>query len=683
MSLQTVHHEEFPIVLDSLLLYVNQRFGVVRHEPSRPSAQARDGSQLIERFLWDHRDLIDDYVRDNPNNLPPEQLEMASGLADALYGTFVLVEHGDDWGTLLHHTGAYAVISPCGDPFCNLPPQPVEIRGAIAPYHGAIAIIPPFVVLGEASQGLIRQMSESLVGDDTVRPESDPQVLAQRAHEWIKEQERQKESEDELPKERRYVPEGPGPGFHQGVLSGLSDEQRAAAKSTHGDALMRASGSYDRAMEIRSLETETLPLTLQDALLLLDDDWMADIALELSDDAEHPQMQREDLARWIHRRIVTDKEHTGMALMWCLDSQFDLIDKLMTTNPYPLGQIPPTKAIELYPMIPYVFIIKCGAHLLAWMPPEVRSVLSAFDMDRVRHVRHQLDETRAAARMMSTICGILPISDLYDRYRKAAEDPLDRQHFDIALRELEVCESRDDYSIWLHEGTDYIVSVEISDASAPARVVRESYADRIVSIDGVSDQPNAPTLVGLSVEDEASFEQRIKHKEAELEEARLRLLAKTRELPAHELASPMLKCAPIDYLASLAPLRALRAFVDAHVPDDQDDYEFADLFMRSVIVSCVLMSESYNQTMDIIRLYGMESCEGTDYSDTLGRLVTNAYNALPRWNLNGWSLEENTERLTGRRRFYHEDGSVRKIGDTEPCPCGSGRPYGSCCGSLI
>ena len=131
-----------------------------------------------------------------------------------------------------------------------------------------------------------------------------------------------------------------------------------------------------------------------------------------------------------------------------------------------------------------------------------------------------------------------------------------------------------------------------------------------------------------------------------------------------------------------APLKALRSFVDAHVPDDQDDYEFGDLFVRSVVVSAVLMAESYSDTMDIIRLYGMENCDGTGYSDTLGRLVTNAYNALPRWELNGWSLEENTERITGRRRFFNEDGTMRSIGDSEPCPCGSGKTYGTCCGHL-
>ena len=675
MSLPTIQHEELSPVLDSLLRYVNQRFSVVRQEPDKRSSTVREGSQLIERFLWDHRDVIDDYVRDNPSNLSPEQLKVASDLADTLYGTFMLIEHGDDWATLLHHTGTYTVSVLSEEAFRDLPQQPIELRGAIAPYHEEITLIPPFVVLGEASQSVIQQLKKDIERQGKARTVSDPKILAKRARSWINDQVEQNEKHDHQPK-------GPGPGFHRGVLSGLSGEQRANAISMHSDALLVASGSYDRAMDIRCLETDTLPLTLEEALLLLDDDWMADIALGLGDDVVPPQISRDELAQWINQRITTDKDHTGLALMWCLDSQFELIDRLTSTNPYPLGELAPTKALELYPMIPYIFIIKCNERLLAWMPPEMHSVLASFNMREVRHVRQQLDETRGSARMLATACGILSVSDLYNRYRRAVERPLDQQHFEIALKELEVCESRDDYSLWQHMGTEYVVSVEISDASAPARVVRESYADRIVSIDGISDQPDAPTLVGLNVEDEASFERRIKNKEAELEQARLKLLAVPRDLPVHDLLPSMLEESPIKYLATLGPLQALQAFVDNHVPDDQDDYEFPDLFVRSVIVSCVLMSESYNQTMDIIRLYGMEACEGTSFSDTLGRLVTNAYNALPRWGLNGWSLEENTERITGRKRFYHEDGSLIRIGDSEPCPCGSGKPYGSCCGDL-
>jgi len=680
MSLQTANLDELHLVLDSLLLYVNRRFEIVRPGGEDLDSVRHAKSQLIERFLWEHRELIADFVRDNLDHFSQERLAIASDLADTLYGTLVLVDHNDESATLMHPTGVYRVYAPSRSCFSGYPNDPIELRGAIAPYQGSIILVPPFIVMGEAPAELVDHLRERLCDKGAQQPTSDPLVLAQRCKEWHggKDGKRMDGS-----KSGDHRVAGPGPGFHRGVLAGLAGESRKRALTAHSDTLLIASGSYDRAMELRSVETQTLPLSLKEALLLLDDDWIADIALEFCDEPVAPQLPREELAQWICQRLEQDNDYAGLSLMCCLDEQFDLIGKLMTTNPFPMDLLTPTAALGLYPMIPFVFILRERGHLLAWMPPQIVSILQELDLDAIAEVRRQLAEVRSAARALATMCGIVSVSDLYERYRAIVKKPLSRKHFELALDDLEVCESRDDYAMWRHMGCDYVTSVEISDASAPARVVRESYADHIVNIDGISDQPHAPTLVGMSVEDEESFERRIQQKEKELERARLKLLETPCELPVHQLSPLMLQGDPVEQLAELGPLQALRSFVDAHVPDDQDDYEFPDLFVRSVIVSAVLMSEPYNDTMDLIRLYGMRACEGTDFSDTLGRLVTNAYNALPRWDLNGWSLEENTERLTGRRRFYHKDGALRHVGDNEPCPCGSGKPYKSCCGHLV
>ena len=30
---------------------------------------------------------------------------------------------------------------------------------------------------------------------------------------------------------------------------------------------------------------------------------------------------------------------------------------------------------------------------------------------------------------------------------------------------------------------------------------------------------------------------------------------------------------------------------------------------------------------------------------------------------------------------FNEDGTVKLVNDDDPCPCGSGKPYGRCCGN--
>ena len=670
-----MYDETLSITLDSLLCYVNRRFHIVREDIAVGKNEEHVRSQLIERFLWEHRDLIADFVRENPDHLPASHLDVAQDLAGAIYGTLYLERMDGDAALILHQSGIYSVTLAGTGVFPKMLRRPVELRGAIAPYQGGIIPIPPFTVLGNASIALLRQMHADLARRGADVPTSDARVLSQRYRSWSK--------QCEGASRRRFEDiNALGRGYHRGVLAGLSDKDRARVLREHEDHMGLVSGAYRNRLEALSIEADAFPLTLEEALLLLDTDWICDIASSLGDDPTPPALSRAEQTAWICKRLADGRDDIERALVWCLDEQFALLGMLLDTNPLPLGSLDPSVTQHLYPMIPYVFILRENDSVVAWMPPEVRRLISRDAFEDAKTMRRRLAEVRSCARAMATMCGICSISDVYERYRRSVRQPFDRRHFEMALEEQQVCESRDDYALWRHLGTDYVISVEISDESAPARVTRECYADHIID-DEASGLPESPILVGLSADDEDEFLERVSHKEQELEQVRLSLLGLTRTLPPHDLPEEMLRLSPVEALTRRKPLRALRAFVDAHVPDDQDDYEFGDLFVRAIVVSAVLMAESYSDTMDIIRLYGMEDCDGTGYSDTLGRLVTNAYNALPRWELNGWSLEENTERITGRRRFFNEDGTMRNVGEREPCPCGSGKTYGECCGHLI
>jgi hypothetical protein len=189
------------------------------------------------------------------------------------------------------------------------------------------------------------------------------------------------------------------------------------------------------------------------------------------------------------------------------------------------------------------------------------------------------------------MCGIITASDAYARYRRAVACPLDRRQFDLVLSEFESCDTRDDYALWRHQGTDYIISTELSDKSAPARVTRTHFADRIVDGAGFGFADDA-TLVGLEEQDMGTFDRLVAQTEAELEQLRLSLLRLDRHLAPHELPADMLLHAPIEALVRIDALRALRDFVDAHIPDGEDDYTLAECFVRSIVISAVLLSDS-------------------------------------------------------------------------------------------
>lgn len=670
------HLDLLETVVDSLLRYVNHRCHVVRESADHSDDAERCRSELIERYLWEHRELIDDYVRENPDGFSAASLKVASDLASTLYGTLYLESFDDRTVTFLHETGIYQALLPSRSFLAHLSDGPFELRGALVPFQGSIVALPPFIALGTVSPSVFAHLHVGLLEQEAADPVNDAEVFSRRVAAWLAERAKTCVATEPCPVEQL------GPGFHRGTLAGLDLQQRMQACADHANQIARESGQCERMAEALRLDVDTFPVTLEEALAILDTDWLSDIALELDDELLPPTLSRQQIIRWICQRITERPSVAHTGLMWCLEEQFDLIGMLLDTNPLPLDDMDPALVQRLFPIIPYVFILREGDASMAWMPPEVSTLITREDYQTAAAVRKRLGEVRAAARMLATMCGIVSVSDVYERYRRVASEPLDRHHFEMALEELQSCDARDDYALWRHMGVDYIVSVEIADESAPARVTRDSFSSCIMDSNATG-LPDDPIVVGLSEHDESKFMRKVAECERELERTRISLLSRDRLMAPPSLTSDMLSGRPIDTLMRMERLVALRDFVDAHVPDDQDDYEFADLFVRSIVVSVTLMAESYNDTMDIIRLYHMENCDGTGFSDTLGRLVTNAYNALPRWELNGWSLERRTERVTGKRRFFNEDGTVSIIGDNDPCPCGSGKTYARCCGHLL
>lgn len=668
------HDNLLETTLDLVRRYVNQRCHVVRVDEHDNENDLRAKAQIVERYLWDHRDLLTHYVQENPDGLSQEQLSVAAGFADALYATFHLVLKDDGTAVLYHETGAYRVpLDVTGE---KEPPygMPLTVRCAIVPFEIAIRLTSHPIVTGPTDSKRFQQLCDQLERQGLAEPVNAAQELARRSRAW-------NATHPTVDGGARLPQPSPaGPGFHRGRLAGLAGTRRLQARQAHYDQSAWSTEGFQAAMAARSIDTHAFPTTLEEGLRLLDDDWLGDIASQLSDTAISPALPRDQLISWICAELRHDCDQRDLALMWCEDEQFELVRRLMDANPLSLTSLPPTTVSHLYPMVPFVFVLHEMSTFVAWMPPEVHALMARADLDAIADARQQIALAASAARALATTCGIISLADAYERYREVVDQPLDRDRFETVLTELEDSALRDDYALWRHHGTTYLVSVELSDASAMARVVQECYQSHVLFSNG--GDPHLPTVVSIGDQDEDEFSRRVTEKEAQLEQMRVSLLRAQGGCTPHALDPDLLGVRPINGLMERDALRKLRDFVDLHVPDDQNDYEFPDRFTRSVVVSTTLMHDSYDEVLDIIRLYGMLACEGTDVSDTLGRLVTNAFNALPQWPLGGYSLEENTERMTGRRRFYHMDGTPLLPADDDPCPCGSNKPYGSCCGNL-
>ena len=90
----------FYSTMNALLVYTNERLHVVapqrlRERPENPDMLYENGGQVSEA-LWRNRSLVDDFVRDNPLDLSPRQLEIARPWRHALRDMFTCVDANAD-----------------------------------------------------------------------------------------------------------------------------------------------------------------------------------------------------------------------------------------------------------------------------------------------------------------------------------------------------------------------------------------------------------------------------------------------------------------------------------------------------------------------------------------------------------------------------------------------------------
>ncbi|MFR1639437.1 MAG: SEC-C metal-binding domain-containing protein [Eggerthellaceae bacterium] len=129
-------------------------------------------------------------------------------------------------------------------------------------------------------------------------------------------------------------------------------------------------------------------------------------------------------------------------------------------------------------------------------------------------------------------------------------------------------------------------------------------------------------------------------------------------------------------LFELSTVVQLRNFLDARVPDGEDDFFFADRVVEALV-------------MGAMEGAGIKICLPTCASWALTR-AARTRNGCPAdhervqlaasWENNGWSPQELLERMAGKKVFYNEGRGVMKVGRNDPCPCGSGKKYKKCCG---
>lgn len=289
------------------------------------------------------------------------------------------------------------------------------------------------------------------------------------------------------------------------------------------------------------------------------------------------------------------------------------------------------------------------------------------------HAARTIGPVIALAHSAAILRGIMPVDELYQQYLNIVQpkNPLTEQAFrDMIFAGCDRCVFK--YDLWTNEeGREYVAFENLTERGAICECMR--------------------TQLSLS-QTEEEFSRRmheeiphLKREMADAERRRNEILAEvqTSEVTPKPIAREMMNCENLTgWLEAIPEVSRLTEFFLEHTPDGEN--EAFGYRLTNIIVTASICGPG--QQLDVLHVplqVGMaDYCTDDARCDIMARLITNAINAVPNWKNLGWSRSEATEQYTGRRMFYNSDGTIMDLRTNDPCPCGSGRAYGQCCGHI-
>ena len=332
-----------------------------------------------------------------------------------------------------------------------------------------------------------------------------------------------------------------------------------------------------------------------------------------------------------------------------------------------------SRRLYLTPLMPYTFLFWQGGRFTAFAPEQTKCMLADVDFEEIERVRVRNEEVVTCAEACTTFYGVVSLDDAYLRYREACSDPVTRRRF-VELIEVEASFFECGFELWECDGVDHLVHYAIGNDYAASEYARLHAPDFLDDLTSLADEVVDEGLIEKALH---RMGEGLGSEWEELDGYRRFLLEEHAKNPPRPFEPSMLQRDAIGALFELSTVVQLRNFLDARVPDGEDDFFFADRVVEALVMGA-MEGAGIQDLFAYVRELGLDAC--CEDEERLPKLITNVYNSLPSWENNGWSPQELLERMAGKKVFYNERGDVMKVGRNDPCPCGSGKKYKKCCG---
>lgn len=433
-------------------------------------------------------------------------------------------------------------------------------------------------------------------------------------------------------------------GMHIGKLAGLDPLARKLTVDEYlgrGDKISYASA--DEVLKAQSVDHEPL-YTMREIM----GDWEEEmLAQVLADYGLAPQegATRDDIMDMAVENIAKDLHDCLMALEYSGEAEFNsLMRALDAGGSFSFPEDEAQANYDLKVFSPYSFMFFKNGVYTFLIPDLYLANIKKLPLEEIRGFRRQMSQALTLCATMVELRGVVELGEAYATLRELyGDDCFSGPEF---ARVIQLAARTQGYSFacWSKGGVDYLLHFSMD--------------DRFNQREGKDGEKG----------DDSRYMSMVEFRDM--------LLENHGKYPGRQVAQAMLDEGMHNWKLNQPAVEGFRAFLDENIPDEENDYLFADQVVDDILAFS-LASFDLNRALAYLRDKGLEPLMARD--NTLQRKLVAMMEGLPRWEFNGHTPAD-ARQGAAYLRTLDADGKAHKVGRNDPCPCGSGKKYKNCCG---
>lgn len=609
MILQPKQAKRFYRIFDSLMVYAHKRLGT-GGRLFNGYGEIDDRQALeVTKELWgtpENLAIIDDFVRENPMKLSRQDLAEASSWKQGIKDFFILVRRGSDvFALYVDYAIALRGLTQEIDTMLNTMPSAVET--VLLPFDGrivyALSVEEYPVNMGPTiGANMERELDEAIGARKVIKSgreliakadELKRAALDQRAEEFARQTELDMNADAEVE------------GQHRGVLAGLDPAERERVVNEQTKQLAR---SFPRAKMIEMMASSCFrgaPATTIDGVLgKLNKSELQDMAYGFGVRGAVSAMKKGELIEAVKPRVPRSRDQLLQIMRVGGLRDVQNIRRLVESGGLVVVRDSEVETFSsvIAPIAPLALTYHRDGVFTTVMPADALAQLRDVDWDAEERRAREWEEVETLLSLMVDLRGV----------------------------------------VYLGEALDELVNVHGMDA----RLLDEGFTEALMmaaerdaatfELSFYHDEPIlANTLMDLGVKNEAGFQRLVESVLAEQGNKPVRPVSQELR-DAGEVARLVLKC---------KEAQDFMAYLNEHVPDEADDYFFAeDVTLEIIDQSRDLINPA--EALHVLERHGFLPTEAQ--LKRLLELIMNLTNAVPKWTNNGWAPTELETAIGGR-----------------------------------